>query len=108
MKTLKGNTACPGCVIGTPRIVSETGDLHGIGEGDILVAKETDQDYTVAMMRAAGVVTERGGRFCHAALFARETQTPTLLGVAGAREALAKVSRIKLDATSGEITWEEE
>lgn len=107
MKTLAGRTACAGLVTGKPCIVTTAMDLNKVRDGDILVAAQTDISYIGALCRAAGIVTESGGRFSHAAIWARENGKPALVGVAGARGSLENVATVTLDATAGQVRWED-
>lgn len=107
MRTLEGVVASRGSVEGRPCIVNTPADLAGVQPGDILVAAQTDITYTGALMRAGGIVTEEGGRFCHAAIWARENHKPALISVTGARAALSGAERATLDTTAGRISWEE-
>lgn len=107
MGNLNGVVASRGCAEGRPRVIHSQADLASVQTGDILVAAQTDITYTAALMRAAGIVTEEGGRFCHAAIWAREHRKPALIAVAGARKALAGVETASLDAVAGRISWEE-
>src|SRR5688572_6823647 len=58
--------------IGTVRIARTPEELEKVGPGDVLVADMTDPDWVPAMRKAAAIVTDRGGRTCHAAIVARE------------------------------------
>jgi len=106
--SLKCRPACSGIVIGRPIIIHSQLDLDQIQSGDVLVAVETDISYVPAMHRAAAVVTERGGRFCHAAVWARENNKPTVLQATNATAVLEGVTLIRVDAEQGLIEWEAE
>jgi pyruvate,water dikinase len=102
---IEGRSACKGRVRGRPVVVHDVGDLESVRPGDILVSLETEVLFVPAMHRAAAVVTERGGRFCHAAVWARENSKPTIVGAEGAMAALALVDVVEVDADSGLVTW---
>lgn len=104
---LKGKSACGGTASGRPRIVQKPSDLDDVGVGDILVAVETDIGFVPAMQRAAAVITEAGGRFCHAAVWARENSKPTVIQVEDATALLAGVQKVDVDATSGVVCMAE-
>ena len=103
---LRCRPACGGLAAGRPVIVRDLDDLDRVRAGDILVAVETEVLFVPAMHRAAAIVTERGGRFCHAAVWARENGKPTVLGATGATRLLAAVTHVHVDADEGAITWE--
>ena len=102
---LAGRPACGGKAAGRPVIVHSVSDLGTVEPGDILVAIETEAIYAPAMHRAGAIVTERGGRFCHAAIWARENGKPTVLAVENATEALSGAGRVEVDADTGLIRW---
>ncbi|MHB8512661.1 MAG: PEP-utilizing enzyme [Actinomycetota bacterium] len=105
--SLTGKKAAPGTAVGRPVIVHSEADLAKVQPGDILVAAQTDIDYVPAMQRAAAIVTETGGRFCHAAVWARENNKPTLLQVADATTLLVDVESVTIDASANRIIWED-
>jgi phosphoenolpyruvate synthase/pyruvate phosphate dikinase len=78
--------------------VESENDLYRVKAGDILVAAQTDISYVPAMLRSAGIITEVGGRFSHAAVWARENNKPTLIQVDRATELLSSVERVLLNA----------
>lgn len=81
---LKGQAASPGVGVGVVRVVNDPGDIDIVQEGDILVAEMTTPDFVPAMKRASAIITERGGRTCHAAIVSRELGIPCVVGVADA------------------------
>lgn len=93
MKELTDESWRVGCYAKTPvtgRVVivqSET-DLHKVCEGDVLVANQTDVNYTPQMLIVSAVVTVEGGRYSHAATFSRENKIPCIVGAAGIMEKL--------------------
>ncbi|UTP39785.1 PEP-utilizing enzyme [Phenylobacterium sp. LH3H17] len=98
--------ACGGQATGRPVVVSGPQDLAQVGAGDILVALETNIAFVPAMHRAAAIVTEQGGRFCHAAVWARENDKPTVLQATDATQLLLGVMLVCVDADRGMIEWE--
>jgi pyruvate,water dikinase len=90
---------------GHPTVVLSEHDLDSVKDGDVLVAIETDISYVPAMQRASAIVTERGGRFCHAAVWARENQKPTVLQAINATVLLANKDIVIVDANEGTIKW---
>ncbi len=103
-----GKVAAPGVASGRPAVVRNEADLRKVEVGDILVAIQTDIEYLPAMIRAAAVITETGGRFCHAAVWARENGKPTILQVDDATSIFSDIAIITVDANAGTITWEDQ
>jgi pyruvate,water dikinase len=66
------------------RVVYDPAEIDIVKEGDVLVAEMTTPDFVPAMKRAAAIITERGGRTCHAAIVSRELGIPCVVGVANA------------------------
>ena len=86
---LEGAPGSPGVAVGTVRVALEPREaIAKVREGDILVTVMTAPDWVPAMKRAAAIVTERGGRTCHAAIVSRELGIPLVMGVEGATERL--------------------
>ncbi|MBS0570357.1 MAG: phosphoenolpyruvate synthase [Proteobacteria bacterium] len=73
---------------GTARVIRSLADMNRVQAGDVLVADMTDPDWEPVMKRAAAIVTNRGGRTCHAAIIARELGVPAVVGTG---DALAKI-----------------
>ena len=99
---LSGSAASPGVAAGRVRVVADPAQTNLIAEGDVLVAEMTTPDFVPAMKRAAAIITEKGGRTCHAAIISRELGVPCIVGAAGARE-LAEGLLITVDAASGQV-----
>jgi len=78
---LKGQPASPGVGIGVVRVVHDPRDIDIVKPGDVLVAEMTTPDFVPAMKRASAIITERGGRTCHAAIVSRELGIPCVVGV---------------------------
>ncbi len=100
---LSGQPASPGVGIGAVRIVHDPHDTSIVREGDILVAEMTTPDFVPAMKRAAAIVTERGGRTCHAAIVSRELGIPCVVGVHGATTALDVGRLVTVDGAKGNV-----
>lgn len=88
---------------GPVRIVSSARDLASFQAGDVLVADTTSPDWEPVMKGAAGIVTNRGGRTCHAAIVARELGVPAIVGAEGATGALLQGQMITISCAEGEI-----
>lgn len=108
IRIIEGRKASPGVASGRPVIVRSEADLDNVQPGDILVAAQTDIEYVPAMHRASAVITETGGRFCHAAVWAREHSKPTILQVCDATTVLTEVAVATVDADAGTVTWDDE
>ena len=65
---------------GPAKVVTSIADMHRVEPGDVLVTDMTDPDWEPVMKRAAAIVTNRGGRTCHAAIIARELGVPAVVG----------------------------
>ena len=70
---------------------------------EILVCEATTPDYVYLMKKAGGIVTERGGILCHAAIVSREFKKPCVVNVEGATKVLRNGDTIQVDATRGFI-----
>lgn len=87
---------------GPARIIRDAGELEAVQPGDVLVAKTTSPDWEPVMRRAVAIVTEHGGRTCHAAIIARELGIPAVIGVAGAQDLLPDGTAITVSCAEGE------
>ena len=108
LKVLNGQSWRVGChaqepVTGRVAIVRSQVDLSKVGKGDILIAHQTDVNYTPQMLGAAAVITVEGGRFSHAATFTRENGIPCLIGAAGIMDELKDGYVIKVDTRAKEV-----
>ena len=89
-------------VTGTVKLIQAPEDLYSFGEGQILVADTTTPDWGTVMRRAAGLVTNRGGRTCHAAIVARELDVPAVVGCGDATTRLRDGELVTLSCCEGE------
>ena len=76
--------------VGPTRRLRDPRDLEAFQAGDVLVASMTDPDWEPIMKRAAAIVTDRGGRTCHAAIVSRELGVPCVVGTGNGTELLAR------------------
>jgi pyruvate,water dikinase len=97
-----GQGASSGVGVGRVRILRNHFDNHLVEPGDIMVTSMTTPDFVPAMKRAAAIVTERGGRTCHAAIVSRELGVPCIIG---ASEALSLPSDeiVTVDGYHGKV-----
>ncbi len=87
---------------GKVRLVPTVDDLDKVQAGDILVTDMTDPDWEPVMKRAAAIVTNRGGRTCHAAIIARELGVPAIVGSEDATEVLIDGSPVTVSCAEGD------
>lgn len=100
---VKGLPASPGKGSGKVKNIKDISEIDRIEEGDVLVTVMTNPDMVPAMRKAAAVVTEEGGRTCHAAIVSRELQIPCIVGAKSAATILEEGMAITVDATSGVV-----
>lgn len=87
---------------GRARIVHDLRQLSRVGPGDVLVADMTDPDWEPVMKRAAAIVTNRGGRTCHAAIIARELGIAAVVGCGDATERIADGQPVTVSCAEGD------
>jgi len=100
---VRGLNASPGNASGPVVIVEDFNKLEMVKEGDILVASMTNPDMVPAMRRAAAVVTDEGGRTCHAAIVSRELGIPCIVGCGDATKILENNQIVTVDSTRGVV-----
>lgn len=88
---------------GSVRVIADARQLADFNPGEVLVAESTTPDWEPVMKISAGIVTERGGRTCHAAIVARELGIPAVVGAAGAKKALKTGGVVTVSCAEGEI-----
>lgn len=93
-----------GTKIGTGRakVVDFKNDLQKVNPGDILVTDMTDPDWEPVMKKAAGIITNRGGRTCHAAIISREHGIPCIVGTGTATDLIKTGDEITVSCADGE------
>lgn len=87
---------------GVVRVVKDVHSLKQFNDGDILVTHMTDPDWVPVMKRAGAIVTDSGGRTCHAAIVARELGTPAVVGTGNATKALKAGRKVTVSCAEGE------
>ncbi|MDR5887475.1 phosphoenolpyruvate synthase [Vreelandella janggokensis] len=104
----KGRTLVTGRAIGqrigrgTAKVVMTPDDMDKIHDGDVLVTDMTDPDWEPIMKRASAIVTNRGGRTCHAAIIARELGIPAVVGCGDATTRLNEGSDVTVSCAEGD------
>lgn len=97
----KGLPASPGIGRGIVKNIKNLTEISQVEEGDILVTEMTNPDMVPAMKKARAVVTDEGGRTCHAAIVSRELQIPCIVGAKNATQVLKDGIEVTVDATRG-------
>ena len=87
---------------GTVRIIFDSGAMDQVQPGDILVTDMTDPNWEPVMKRASAIVTNRGGRTCHAAIIARELGVPAIVGCGNATDVLKAGSQVTVSCAEGD------
>ena len=87
---------------GVARVVRTLEDMHRVQPGDVLVADMTDPDWEPVMKRSAAIVTNRGGRTCHAAIIARELGVPAVVGTGNALELVEDGAQVTVSCAEGD------
>ncbi|MBP2603817.1 pyruvate,water dikinase [Acinetobacter calcoaceticus] len=104
----RGTVLCEGRSIGQRigsgkvRIISSIKEMDKVQEGDVLVSDMTDPDWEPVMKRAAAIITNRGGRTCHAAIIARELGVPAIVGCGNATEVLTDGQEVTVSCAEGD------
>ncbi|WP_372597728.1 phosphoenolpyruvate synthase [Amphritea sp.] len=87
---------------GPVRIVENLSDMDKIQPGDVLVTDMTDPDWEPVMKRSSAIITNRGGRTCHAAIIARELGIPAIVGCGDATERLTDGQEVTVSCAEGD------
>ena len=87
---------------GPARVVLSTHELDQVQTGDVLVTDMTDPDWEPVMKRAAAIITNRGGRTCHAAIIARELGIPAVVGCGNATQLIANGQPVTVSCAEGD------
>ncbi|MFT3762423.1 MAG: phosphoenolpyruvate synthase [Pseudoxanthomonas sp.] len=87
---------------GVARVVRSLDDMNRVQPGDVLVADMTDPDWEPVMKRASAIVTNRGGRTCHAAIIARELGVPAVVGTGNALDHVEDGKEITVSCAEGD------
>jgi pyruvate,water dikinase len=87
---------------GKARVVRNLDDMNKVQPGDVLIADMTDPDWEPVMKRASAIITNRGGRTCHAAIIARELGVPAVVGTGNALETIPDGKDITVSCAEGD------
>ncbi|AZS79281.1 MULTISPECIES: phosphoenolpyruvate synthase [Achromobacter] len=87
---------------GPVRVVGDISDMDKVQPGDVLVTDMTDPNWEPVMKRAAAIVTNRGGRTCHAAIIARELGIPAVVGCGNATDLLKEGQAVTVSCAEGD------
>ena len=87
---------------GKVRLIKDASEMDVVQPGDVLVTDMTDPDWEPVMKRAAAIVTNRGGRTCHAAIIARELGIPAVVGSGNATEVLQNGQEVTVSCAEGD------
>ena len=104
----KGRLLCQGRAIGQKigtgpvRIVDSAAEMDRVQAGDVLVTDMTDPNWEPVMKKASAIVTNRGGRTCHAAIIARELGIPAVVGCGDATERLCENDEVTVSCAEGD------
>jgi pyruvate, water dikinase len=90
---------------GAARIIRNAGEMARVQSGDVLVADMTDPDWEPVMKRAAAIVTNRGGRTCHAAIIARELGIPAVVGCGDATQRIREGQEVTASCAEGDTGY---
>ena len=107
--TQKGNVLVEGRSVGQKigagpvRVIRDVHNIQEFKKGDVLVTEMTDPDWEPIMKIASAIVTNRGGRTCHAAIISRELGIPCIVGTEDGTEKLKTGQRVTVDCSSGDV-----
>jgi pyruvate, water dikinase len=90
---------------GPARIIKDVKEMSRVRAGDVLVADMTDPDWEPVMKRASAIVTNRGGRTCHAAIIARELGIPAVVGCGTATSAIKEGQAVTVSCAEGDTGY---
>ncbi len=107
----KSNVIVEGIAVGSKiasgivNVIDDPEDMDRFKEGEILVTDMTDPDWEPIMKKASAIITNRGGRTCHAAIISRELGVPAIVGCGDATEKLKTGDEITISCAEGEVGY---
>ncbi len=90
---------------GPAKVINDLSQMDQIEQGDVLVTDMTDPDWEPIMKKAAAIVTNRGGRTCHAAIIARELGIPALVGTGNCTEKIPDLGEVTVSCAEGDTGY---
>lgn len=90
---------------GPARVLMNASEMNRVRPGDVLVTDMTDPDWEPVMKRASAIVTNRGGRTCHAAIIARELGVPAVVGSQSATESVIEDEEVTVSCAEGDTGY---
>lgn len=90
---------------GRAKIITDISEMHRVEPGDVLISDMTDPDWEPVMKRASAIVTNRGGRTCHAAIIARELGIPAVVGCGDATKTIKDGSEVTVSCAEGDAGY---
>lgn len=109
--TDEGNLIIEGRAIGSKigsgpaRVINDISQMDEVQDGDILVTDMTDPDWEPVMKRASAIITNRGGRTCHAAIIARELGVPAIVGTLNATKLISSGDKVTASCAEGDTGY---
>lgn len=109
--TDEGNLIVEGRAIGSKigsgpaRVINDISQMDEVQDGDILVTDMTDPDWEPVMKRASAIITNRGGRTCHAAIIARELGVPAIVGTLNATKLISSGDKVTASCAEGDTGY---
>ncbi len=100
---LKGLGVSPGLGIGPVKVLLDAREIHRVSKGDVLVTEMTTPDWVPVMKISAAIVTNSGGKTCHAAIVSRELGIPCVVGTGNGTALLAEVPKVSVDGATGVV-----
>jgi rifampicin phosphotransferase len=100
-RDLRGQGVCGGCIVGRAVVLTDPNQFEQVGEGDILVTRQTDPGWGPILFLVRGLVMERGGMLSHGAILAREFGIPSVVDVQCATKRIVTGNVIRIDGDRG-------
>jgi pyruvate,water dikinase len=100
---VKGHAVGSKIAVGKARVINSVAELHQFQPSEVLVADMTTPDWEPVMKTAAAIITNRGGRTCHAAIIARELGVPAVIGCENATTQIANAVDVTVSCAEGDV-----
>jgi pyruvate,water dikinase len=88
---------------GRVHVIKDVKDIHKFKDGEVLITEMTDPDWEPIMKKAAAIVTNRGGRTCHAAIISRELGIPCIVGTIDGTEKVKSGDKVTVSSAEGDV-----